>query len=82
MTKALARKECVIHSQMDHKNIVKLHKFAESPTTIELVMDYCSNSSYFEDRLEEVGFNSESHYCVTLTNRCRVVFNLVFNVPL
>lgn len=53
-TKAMARQECVIQSQMDHKNIIKLHKFAESSSTIELIMDYCSNGSYFEDRLEEV----------------------------
>ena len=53
-TKAMARQECVIQSQMKHENIIALHKFAETPSTIELVMDYCNKSSYFEDRLEEV----------------------------
>lgn len=53
-TKAMARQECVIHSQMHHENIVQLYHFAESPSTIELVMEYCNHSTYFEDRLEEV----------------------------
>jgi serine/threonine protein kinase len=51
--KALARQECVIQSQMEHKNIVKLHKFAETENTIELLMDYVNDGSFFEDRLEE-----------------------------
>lgn len=50
----MARQECVIHSQMHHENIVQLYHFAESPSTIELVMEYCNHSTYFEDRLEEV----------------------------
>ena len=54
--KALGRQECVIQSQLEHPNIIRLHKFAESENTIELIMDYCSNGSFFEDRLEEVNF--------------------------
>jgi len=51
--KVAVRQECVIHSELDHPNIVKLHKYYESEDNLELVMDYCSKGSYFEDRLED-----------------------------
>jgi serine/threonine protein kinase len=54
----MARQECVIQSQMKHENIAQLKYFAESPTTIELILEYCDNHSYFEDRLEEVSYIS------------------------
>ncbi|CAI2363348.1 unnamed protein product [Moneuplotes crassus] len=53
LMKALARQECVIQSELDHPNIIKLHKYCETEKHFELVMDYCNNGSYFEDRLEE-----------------------------
>jgi len=49
----LARQECAIHSQIKHENIVELYHYTETSSTIELILEYCDNHSYFEDRLEE-----------------------------
>jgi hypothetical protein len=48
------RKECVIHSGMEHPNIAKLHEYAENENSIDLIVEHCNQPSYFEDRLEEV----------------------------
>jgi len=45
----------MIQSQMEHPNIVHLLDFAETDNNYEMILDYCSDGSYFEDRLEEVG---------------------------
>lgn len=54
LRQVIARQECVIQSELDHPNIVKLHKYHESEKNLELVMDFCNHGSYFEDRLEDV----------------------------
>mmetsp|Transcript_15111 Transcript_15111/g.17501 ORF Transcript_15111/g.17501 Transcript_15111/m.17501 type:complete len:150 (+) Transcript_15111:464-913(+) len=38
---------------MKHKNIAQLCHYAESPETLELIVEFCNNHLYFVDRLEE-----------------------------
>ena len=49
-----ARKECVIHSQMAHDNIVKLHEYTENDKEFVLFMEYCNDANYFEEKLVNV----------------------------
>jgi len=43
-----AQKECGIHSQLDHENIVKLYDYTETDENIELFMEYCNDALYLE----------------------------------
>ena len=49
-----ARKECTIHSQLDHENIVKLHEYSENDKEIVMFMEYCNDANYFDDKIMEV----------------------------
>mgnify|MGYP006174380515 CR=1 FL=1 len=49
-----ARKECVLHSQLDHDNVVKLFDYTESEKDFVLFMEYCNNANYFDEKIVEV----------------------------
>ena len=49
-----ARQECIIQSQMKHENIVELYEYTESKQEFVLMMEYCNDASYFEDKIEQV----------------------------
>lgn len=48
-----ARKECVLHSQLDHDNVVKLFDYTESEKDFVLFMEYCNNANYFDEKIVE-----------------------------
>lgn len=49
-----AYKECVVHSQLRHDNVVKLHEYTESDEAFVLFMEYCNDAAYFDDKIIEV----------------------------
>ena len=49
-----ARRECLIHSQLRHENVVELYDYTENPKEIVLLMEYCNDASYFDRKIEEV----------------------------
>lgn len=48
-----ARKECTIHKLMDHDNIVQLHDYSENETEFVMYMEYCNDSDYFNNKINE-----------------------------
>jgi len=52
-----ARQECMIHSQMNHENIVELYDYTENDKEIVLLMEFCNDANYFENKIEEVSWN-------------------------
>jgi len=48
-----AKKECVLHSQLSHDNIVKLYDYTESEKDIVLFMEYCNAADYFDEKIVE-----------------------------
>jgi serine/threonine protein kinase len=53
-----ARKECIIHSQLKHENIVELYDYTENEKEIVLLMEFCNDASYFEEKIENVSQSS------------------------
>ncbi len=49
-----AKKECIIHAMMKHENVVKLHEYAENEEEFVLYMEYCNDSDYFNEKINEV----------------------------
>jgi serine/threonine protein kinase len=55
-----ARQECWIHSRLagtgsaGHENVVKLYDYTEDPSQFVLLIEYCNDASYFEDKIENV----------------------------
>ena len=49
-----ARQECTIHSQLRHDNVVELYDYSENQDEIVLIMEYCNDAGYFEDKIESV----------------------------
>jgi serine/threonine protein kinase len=39
---------------MKHENIVELYEYTENDKEIVLLMEYCNDANYFEEKLEEV----------------------------
>jgi serine/threonine protein kinase len=39
---------------MKHENIVELYDYTENDKEIVLLMEYCNDANYFEQKLEEV----------------------------
>ena len=54
-----ARKECVLHAQLNHDNVVKLYDYTESEKDLVLFMEYCNSANYFDEKIVEV---SSLHY--------------------
>ena len=51
-----AYKECVLHSLLEHDNVVKLHEYTETETEFVLFMEYCNDAEYFDNKIVEVSF--------------------------
>ena len=49
-----AYKECVVHSQLRHDNVVKLHEYTEAEDEFVLFMEYCNDAEYFDNKIVEV----------------------------
>ncbi len=49
-----ARNECTIHSQLHHENVVELYDYTESESEFVLLMEYCNDANYFQDKIEDV----------------------------
>lgn len=57
-----ARRECTIHSQLKHENVVELYDYTESDKEFVLLMEYCNDANYFQEKLEEVSSSSSKSY--------------------
>lgn len=49
-----ARRECTIHSQLKDENVVELYDYTESKSEFVLLMEYCNDANYFQEKIEEV----------------------------
>lgn len=49
-----ARTECIVQSQMKHENIVELYDYTENEKEFVLLLEYCNDARYFEEKIEEV----------------------------
>lgn len=49
-----AYKECVVHSQLSHDCVVKLHEYTESEDQFVLFMEYANDAEYFDNKIVEV----------------------------
>ena len=49
-----ARRECGIHEQMNHQNIVKLYDNRETETDYEMYMEYCDQADKLTDKIRTV----------------------------
>jgi serine/threonine protein kinase len=47
-----AQRECIIQSQLKHENVVELYDYTESSTEFVLLMEYCNDASYFDEKIE------------------------------
>lgn len=47
-----ARQECMIHSALKHDNVVELYDYTENEKEIVLLMEYCNDAGYFEEKIE------------------------------
>lgn len=54
-----AKRECTIHSQLKHENVVELYDYTESEKEFVLLMEYCNDANYFQDKLEDVSKKKE-----------------------
>ncbi len=43
---------------MKHENIVELYDYTENEKEIVLLMEYCNDANYFEEKIEGVSLNS------------------------
>ena len=65
-----AYKECVVHSQLSHDNVVRLHEYTESEDEFVMFMEYCNDAEYFDNKIVEVSqleksiteLNPNKHY--------------------
>ncbi|TNV81765.1 hypothetical protein FGO68_gene10557 [Halteria grandinella] len=47
-----ARQECIIQAQLKHENVVELYDYTENEKEFVLLMEYCNDAGYFEDKIE------------------------------
>ena len=56
VSEAMAREEIEIHSQLSHPNIVSLVSASESEEDFCILMDWCNDATYFEEKIMNVRF--------------------------
>ncbi len=44
----------MIQSQLKFENIVELYDYTENDEEIVLLMEYCNDANYFQEKIEEV----------------------------
>ena len=49
-----AKQECIIHSYMDHMNVVKQYEHVETDDEYILILEFCDKSSYLSQKILEV----------------------------
>lgn len=50
-----AQQECIIHSNLAKSdNVVELYHYTESKEEFVLLMEYCNDAGYFEEKIEQV----------------------------
>ena len=49
-----ATRECAVHSNMDHDNIVKLFDYTETEEDYLLYMEFCDKADYLPAKILEV----------------------------
>ena len=49
-----AKRECSVHSQLDHQNIVKLYEYTESAKEYQLYMEFADRSDYLSKKILDV----------------------------
>lgn len=49
-----AKRECGIHEQMNHGNIVKLYDNQETETEFQMYMEYCDKADSLTEKIREV----------------------------
>jgi hypothetical protein len=50
-----AQQECIIHSNIAKSdNVVELYHYTESKEEFVLLMEYCNDAGYFEQKIEQV----------------------------
>lgn len=47
-----AKQECIIQSQLKHENVVELYDYTESYDEFVLLLEYCNDAAYFEEKIE------------------------------
>lgn len=50
--KDYAKRECIIHSQLKHENVVELFDYTETDQEYVLLMEFCNDAEYFENKIE------------------------------
>ena len=43
---------------MKHENVVELYDYTENDKEIVLLMEYCNDANYFEDKIENVSIHT------------------------
>ena len=46
----------MLHSQLNHDCVVKLHEYTESDDQFVLFMEYCNDAEYFDNKIVEVSY--------------------------
>ena len=44
----------MVHSQLSHDNVVRLHEYTESEDEFVMFMEYCNDAEYFDNKIVEV----------------------------
>lgn len=44
----------MIQAELKHENIVELYEYTENDKEIVLLMEYCNDANYFEEKIEGV----------------------------
>jgi serine/threonine protein kinase len=62
MAHAFARRECSLHSMMDHPNIIKLYDYAENNNEYSLFMEYADRGDYLCQKILDVQIQESNHF--------------------
>ena len=49
-----AKRECSVHSQLSHQNIIRLYEYAESAKEYQLYMEFADRSDYLSKKILDV----------------------------
>lgn len=68
---------------MKHDNVVELYDYTENEKEIVLLMEYCNDPNYFENKIEEVSVLISSlkiHYLQIIVLRHGLIHCLKFEI--
>jgi len=52
-----AHQESVVQGMFKHENIVELYDYFEDQQDITMLMEYCNDAKYFENKIENVSLS-------------------------